>query len=88
MPLGVIGLPAAMALYPALGFMLARLIWTPGATRIFALAAALTFTEWLRGNLFTGFPWNAFGMALGGNLRRRPARLIGRPLRADGASPS
>lgn len=68
MPLGVIGLPAAMAIYPALGFMLARLIWTQGPSRIFAFAAALTFTEWLRGNLFTGFPWNAFGMALGGNL--------------------
>jgi apolipoprotein N-acyltransferase len=68
MPLGVIGLPAAMALYPALGFMLARLFWTSSALRIFAFAAALTFSEWLRGNLFTGFPWNDFGMALGGNL--------------------
>ncbi|VFU09376.1 apolipoprotein N-acyltransferase [Methylocella tundrae] len=68
MPLGVIGLPAAMAIYPALGFMLARLIWTQGPSRIFAFAAALTFTEWLRGRLFTGFPWNGFGMALGGNL--------------------
>jgi apolipoprotein N-acyltransferase len=78
MPLGVIGLPAAMALYPALGFMLARLIWTPGANRLFALAAALTFTEWLRGNLFTGFPWNAFGMALGGNLATAQlASLVG-----------
>ncbi len=73
MPLGVVGLPAAMALYPALGFMLARLIWTPGASRIFAFAAALTFAEWLRGNLFTGFPWNVFGMALGGALV--PAQL-------------
>ena len=68
MPLGVIGLPAAMALYPAFGFALTRLVWTPARTRVFALAAALTLSEWLRGNLFTGFPWNAFGMALGGNL--------------------
>ncbi|MGA2637049.1 apolipoprotein N-acyltransferase [Methylocella sp.] len=68
MPLGVIGLPAVMALYPAFGFMLARLVWTPGPARVLVFAAALTLTEWLRGNLFTGFPWNAFGMALGGNL--------------------
>ena len=68
MPLGVIGLPAAMALYPAFGFMLARLFWTRGPARILTFAAALTLTEWLRGNLFTGFPWNAFGMAFGGNL--------------------
>ena len=42
--------------------------WTPGPARVLVFAAALTLTEWLRGNLFTGFPWNAFGMALGGNL--------------------
>jgi apolipoprotein N-acyltransferase len=78
MPLGVIGLPAAMALYPAVGFMLARLFWTPGPARILVFAAALTLTEWLRGNLFTGFPWNAFGMALGGNLiAAQFASLIG-----------
>ncbi|MGO9673349.1 MAG: apolipoprotein N-acyltransferase [Methylocella sp.] len=78
MPLGVIGLPAAMALYPAFGFMLARLVWTPGPARILAFAAALTLTEWLRGNLFTGFPWNAFGMALGGDLAMAQlASLIG-----------
>ncbi len=68
MPLGVIGLPAAMALYPAFAFVLAWLFWTPGPARVLVFAAALTLTEWLRGNLFTGFPWNAFGMALGGDL--------------------
>jgi apolipoprotein N-acyltransferase len=78
LPLGVFGLPAAIALYPAFGFMLARLFWTPGPARILVFAAALTLTEWLRGNLFTGFPWNAFGMALGGNLvAAQFASLIG-----------
>ncbi len=69
LPLGIAGLPAAMAVYPGLGFMLARLIWTRGAPRLFAFAAAMSFAEWLRGHLFTGFPWNLFGMALGGNLQ-------------------
>jgi apolipoprotein N-acyltransferase len=68
MPLGVFGLPAVLAVFPGFGFMLAGLIWTPGVGRLFALAAALSFTEWLRGHVLTGFPWNTLGMALGGNL--------------------
>jgi apolipoprotein N-acyltransferase len=68
MPLGVFGLPAGLAVFPGFGFMLAGLIWTPGVGRLFALAAALSFTEWLRGHVLTGFPWNTLGMALGGNL--------------------
>jgi apolipoprotein N-acyltransferase len=64
MPFAVVALPAAMALYTALALALARLIWTRGATRVLALAAALTVGEWLRGHAFTGFPWNAIGYAL------------------------
>ena len=64
LPIAVIGLPAVLAVYTALGVALARLLWTKGALRIVALAAALTTSEWLRGHLLTGFPWNAFGYAL------------------------
>ena len=65
MPLGVIGLPAALAVFHALGFGIARIIWSTGSGRIFALAAGLGFTEWLRGHILTGFPWNTFGQAFG-----------------------
>jgi apolipoprotein N-acyltransferase len=68
MPFGVLGLPAVLAAFPAFGFALARLLWSPGAGRLFAFAAALTVGEWLRGHLFTGFPWNSPGMALGQHL--------------------
>src|ERR1700724_1477205 len=68
LPLGVVGLPAALAIFPGLGFLLARLMWAPGAGRIVALAAGLSLAEWLRGHSLSGFPWNTFGMALGGNL--------------------
>lgn len=68
LPLGVIGLPAVLALFPAFGFMVARLLWSAGSGRILAFAFALALSEWLRGHLFTGFPWNEYGMALGGNL--------------------
>ena len=64
LPFAVVALPAAMAIYTALGLALARLIWTSGATRVLALAVSLTFVEWLRGHLFSGFPWNAYGYAL------------------------
>ena len=64
LPFAVTALPAAMAIYTALVLALARAIWTRGATRILALAVALTLTEWLRGHLFSGFPWNTFGYAL------------------------
>ena len=42
LPFGVLGLPALLAFFPAFGFALARLLWTPGAGRILALAAGLT----------------------------------------------
>jgi apolipoprotein N-acyltransferase len=64
LPFAVTALPAAMAVYTALGLVLARLIWTRGATRVLALAVSLTIAEWLRGHLFSGFPWNAYGYAL------------------------
>ena len=64
LPFAVIGLPAVLAIYTAVGTALARLFWSRGPTRILALGAALTITEWLRGHLFTGFPWNTFGYAL------------------------
>ncbi len=67
LPFGVLGLPAVLAFFPALGFALSRLLWSPGAARIFAFAFGLTVSEWLRGTLFTGFPWNTLGMALAQN---------------------
>jgi apolipoprotein N-acyltransferase len=77
-PFAVLGLPAYLALYPALGFALARLLWTHDASRVLALAASLTISEWLRGQLLTGFPWNAFGYALSEPLAlAQAASLIG-----------
>ena len=64
LPVAVAGLPAYLALYTALGLAVARLIWVRGPERILALAAAITATEWLRGHLLSGFPWNTFGYAL------------------------
>ena len=64
MPVGVIGGPAYIALYTAVGFACAPLLWVRGAARIFSFALALTAGEWLRGHALTGFPWNALGYVL------------------------
>ncbi|MGY3370858.1 apolipoprotein N-acyltransferase [Bradyrhizobium sp. GM2.4] len=77
-PFAVLGLPAYLSIFTAMGFALARLLWTKNATRVLALAASLTITEWLRGHALTGFPWNAFGYALSEPLPlAQTASLIG-----------
>jgi apolipoprotein N-acyltransferase len=78
LPFAVIALPAYLAVFPAFGAALARLLWTAGGFRILALAGALTTAEWLRGHLLTGFPWNAFGYTLATPLPiAQAASLIG-----------
>jgi apolipoprotein N-acyltransferase len=78
LPLAVVALPAVLAVFPAAGFALARLLWSPGPLRIFALAFGLGVAEWARGLLFTGFPWNDLGMALGVNLAlAQTASIVG-----------
>jgi apolipoprotein N-acyltransferase len=78
MPLAVLGLPVYLALFTALGFALARLIWTRDASRVIALAAGLAVSEWLRGHVLTGFPWNTLGYALTEPLAlAQTASLIG-----------
>jgi len=78
MPLGVLALPAGLALFPAGGFVLAHLLWTPGPARVLALALGLGLSEWARGLIFTGFPWNDLGMTIGANLTlAQIASLVG-----------
>lgn len=78
LPFAVAGLPAGLALFMALGFLIARSIWPKDASRVLALAVALTVSEWLRGHLLTGFPWNALGYALSSPLAlAQSASLVG-----------
>lgn len=59
-PLAVMGLPIILSFYTALVGYCARRFAMPS---LFAFAATFTIIEWLRGHLFTGFPWNLFGYA-------------------------
>uniref|UniRef100_A0A9E8CJX7 Apolipoprotein N-acyltransferase n=1 Tax=Bosea sp. NBC_00436 TaxID=2969620 RepID=A0A9E8CJX7_9HYPH len=78
MPLGVVALPAFLAIFPASAFGVARLIWPKGAGRILVLAAMLAISEWLRGHVLTGFPWNVYGMMLAGEIHLAQfASLVG-----------
>jgi apolipoprotein N-acyltransferase len=57
-PFVIAGLAGYMAVYPALAVAVS---WHRRATplaRVLLLAAAWTIADWLRGHLFTGFPWN------------------------------
>jgi apolipoprotein N-acyltransferase len=63
MPLAVAALPAGMAIYWGVAASLAMAVWTPGLRRLLLFAAFLSVAEWLRGHLFTGFPWNSLGYA-------------------------
>src|SRR5512143_3480639 len=55
---------AFLALYPALALGLAQwLVRSPWARLAVILPSIWTLTDWLRGTLFTGFPWLASGYA-------------------------
>ena len=49
LPLGVIGLPAFLAFFTALGFVLARLLWSSSPRRIFALTAQSQIAKYAEG---------------------------------------
>ena len=59
-------LAGGMALYWALAAALARRLGGEGLGLALALATAMGGAEWLRGHLFTGFPWAAPGLLADG----------------------
>lgn len=66
-PFIVIGLPALLALFPALAAAGASLVWRPGPARILLLALFWTVGEWLRGHVLSGFPWHLAGTIWAGS---------------------
>lgn len=52
-----LALASGMALFWGLGCALAIALWTRDIRRIPAFALSLFASEWLRGNIFGGFPW-------------------------------
>ena len=61
-PLAVSGLPALLAFYFAFAALVAKkLLNLRSIWGWFGIVATFYIFEWLRGHLFTGFPWNVFG---------------------------
>ncbi|WP_414859214.1 apolipoprotein N-acyltransferase [Pandoraea apista] len=52
-----------LALYPALAAWVTRWVTAPGPWRALTFAGAWVLAEWLRGTIFTGFPWLSPGYA-------------------------
>lgn len=78
LPFAVVALPAGLAVFWGIAGALTRSIWSHGWTRLVALAVCLTAMEYLRGHLFTGFPWNLPGYAfMPSPLFMQTSNLIG-----------
>ncbi|MCH9809202.1 MAG: apolipoprotein N-acyltransferase [Alphaproteobacteria bacterium] len=68
LPFAITVMPAGLALFTAAAFAFAQFLWRPGLARILIFAVCIAIAEYLRGHLFTGFPWNILGYALTSNL--------------------
>ena len=69
---------AFLALFPAAaGWLQARIPMPPAARAGFAIPAAWILLEWLRGWIFTGFPWLSAGYAAVGWPLQGYAPLVG-----------
>ena len=60
-PFAVLGLPAVLALFPAIAGAIFKRIGVSGVIGVVAFAVLWTLSEWVRGQIFTGFPWNLIG---------------------------
>ena len=78
MPFMLGALAGGMALYWGLAAVAARRLGGSGLPLALAFAAAIAAAEWLRGHLFTGFPWAAPGLMVDGmGSLAQAAALVG-----------
>jgi len=67
LPFAVVALPLGLAIFTGLSCAVAHLLWTSGFLRITVFATAWAAFEWVRGIIFTGFPWNTVGYSFAAN---------------------
>lgn len=77
-PFANLGLPAVLAVFAALAGGLARRFFGGGVALWLGFTVLYASVEWVRGHVFTGFPWNLPAAGLDGWLALlQPASLVG-----------
>jgi apolipoprotein N-acyltransferase len=77
-PIALPLLAGGLALFWGLAGVLYRWIGHRGIARVFVFAGALALTEWLRGHVLTGFPWDLPGETwAAGSMPSQAASLVG-----------
>ena len=64
-PFVVVLFPLGLGIFHGFATLCASLFWTSGIGRIAVLASGFTALEWVRGHIFTGFPWATIGYSAG-----------------------
>lgn len=67
LPFSALGVPAALALFIAVAAWVTHRAGLIGVARVVWFASIWTIVEWLRGTIFTGFPWNLMGYVWAGS---------------------
>lgn len=77
-PLAIAGLPALLSFFSAFAcFAIVRLSKLTHYSGLCFFVAAFAASEWLRGHLFTGYPWNSYGYTWGGWLPMAQSAAFG-----------
>ena len=77
-PFALLLMAGGLALFWGLAGLIYRLARPTGPLRVLVFAGALALCEWLRGHVFTGFPWNLPGEAwAAGSPPSQAAALVG-----------
>jgi apolipoprotein N-acyltransferase len=77
-PIVILGLSGGLAIFIGAATAVFRLSRLRGIAGVLVLAVAWTAGEWVRGHLWTGFPWNLIGSAWAGiTPMMQPASVVG-----------
>ena len=77
-PFALLLMAGGLALFWGVAALLYRALGTAGAWRVLVFAGCLTLLEWLRGHVFTGFPWNLPGESwAAGSAPSQMASVVG-----------